>query len=69
MDVLPGMAHARVWKACWQCDAAAPLDCTVERHGYILPFMGLMAVVPGAGKHAGAPRTQEHRAWHDRIAQ
>jgi hypothetical protein len=69
MDALPDMAHARVWKARWPCDAAEPQYCTVERPGVILPFIGLMSVISGAGKHAGAPRTQMHKALPDGIAQ
>src|SRR5262249_9347838 len=42
-------------------------SCTVAPHGFILPCIGLRSVVPGAGKHAGAPRTQEHRALPARI--
>ena len=43
--------------------------CTVARHGFILPCIGLRSVVPGAGKPSGALRTQEPRALPDRIVQ
>jgi len=69
----PAGMHSLVWRL---HESGRPVGsvtpqhrCTVARHGFILPFLGLMSVVPDAGKHAGAPRTQEPRALHDHIAQ